>query len=53
MFDDYTTNQLVHLRALCADFIEQTDELEKRADAMLILQHIEEELAMRELRQSA
>ncbi len=53
MFDGYTTNQLVELRAMCAYIIEQTDEIQKRADTLIILENIDEELAMREQRKSA
>lgn len=53
MFDEYTTNQLIELRALCADIIERTEGVEQRADALLILQGIEEELAMREYKKTA
>lgn len=53
MFDEYTMNQLVELRAMCADIIEQTGDIQKRADTLLILQHIEEELALREHKKSA
>ncbi len=53
MFEGYTTNQLVELRVMCADIIERTDEIQKRADTLLILEHIDEELAMREFKKSA
>ena len=53
MFDDYTNKQLFELRSLCADIVERSDEVEKRADALLVLQHIDEELAMRDQKKSA
>lgn len=53
MFDGYTMNQLLELRAMCADMIEQTDEIQRRADNLLFLQHIDEELAEREYKKSA
>ncbi len=53
MFDEYTTNQLVELRAMCADILERTDDIQKRADTLLVLEHIEEELVMREHKKSA
>jgi len=52
MFDDYTTDQLVNLRILCVD-LEKTQEVRQRADAHLLLQYIEEELALRALKRSA
>jgi hypothetical protein len=53
MFDEYTTNHLIQLRSVCIDIIEQLDECEQRADTLLLLQHIDKELAMREYKQSA
>jgi hypothetical protein len=52
MFDGYTTDQLLELRSLCADTIELADDVEKRADILLLLEHIDEELAIREPKQS-
>jgi len=52
-FDHYTTDQLVELRSLCADMVEETTDAQKRADALLLLKHIDKELAMRELKQAA
>jgi hypothetical protein len=48
MFEDYTINQLLALRSLCADTIERADEVQKRANALLLLEYIDEELAIRE-----
>ena len=54
MFDEYTTEQLVHLRLLCADAIERNEDIKQRADALLLLEYVEEELALRaEQRKSA
>jgi hypothetical protein len=53
MFEDYNTNQLLALRSLCADIIERTDDLRQRADTLLVFECVEEELAMREQKQSA
>jgi len=53
MFDEYTTGQLLALRSLCADMVELTEGVEKRADTLLVLQGIEEELALREFKKTA
>jgi hypothetical protein len=53
MFEGYTINQLLELRSLCADTIEQADDVRKRADTLLLLDFIDEELAIREHKQSA
>jgi hypothetical protein len=53
MFDEYTTPQLIELRSLCADMVERTEEVETRADTLLVLQGIEEELASREYKKTA
>jgi hypothetical protein len=53
MFDEYSTKKLVELRSLCADMVEETDGIQERADALLLLEHIDKELAMREMKQSA
>jgi len=53
MLDSYTTNQLVTLRSLCADMIEETSDVQQRADALLLLEQIDKELALRELKHSA
>jgi hypothetical protein len=53
MFEDYTINQLLNLRSLCADTVEQADDVHKRADTLLLLEYIDEELAMREHKRSA
>jgi len=53
MFDDYTINQLLNLRSLCADTIELADDVQKRADTLLLLEYIDEELGIRERKQSA
>lgn len=47
MFDDYTTDQLVELRAMCADVIERAEDVEHRADALVVIEHIDQELAIR------
>jgi len=53
MFDDYTIEQLINLRLLCAAAIEKNEDIEQRADALLLLQYIEEELAIRLRRKTA
>jgi hypothetical protein len=53
MFEDYTTTQLVELRWRCADMLGETEDIEKRADTLLLLEHVEEELAMRGARLAA
>jgi hypothetical protein len=53
MFENYTVNQLLDLRSLCADTIELADDVHKRADTLLLLEYIDEELAIREHKQSA
>jgi hypothetical protein len=53
MFEDYTISQLLNLRSLCADTIELADHVQKRADTLLLLEYIDEELAIRERRRSA
>ena len=52
MFEGYTMNQLLDLRSLCADTIELADDVHKRADTLLLLECIDEELAIREHKQS-
>ena len=53
MFEGYTINQLLKLRSLCTATIEQADDIRKRADTLLLLEYIDEELAIREHKQSA
>jgi hypothetical protein len=53
MFEDYTTHQLVELSSLCAHTVEQCESLEERANLLLILEYIEEELTLREQRKRA
>ena len=53
MFENCTTDKLVELRSLCADMIEETQDTRKRGDALLLLKRIDEELAMREVKQAA
>jgi hypothetical protein len=53
MFENYTVNQLLDLQSLCADTIESADDVHKRADTLLLLEYIDEELAFREHKQSA
>lgn len=53
MFDDYTTFQLIELRHRCADSIQGADDAQQRTAALLILKHIDEELAIRQQKQSA
>jgi hypothetical protein len=48
MIEDYTNKQLRGLRSLFAETAEQVDEAVQRADALLILQYIDEELTIRE-----
>ncbi len=47
MFEDYTTKQLVELRRLCADTARRASDVEQIADALLIMECIEEELVVR------
>jgi hypothetical protein len=47
MFEDYTTKQLVELRHLCADTARHSNDVEQIADALLIIEYIEEELVVR------
>jgi hypothetical protein len=53
MFEGYTNSQLLELRSLCADTIELADDVHKRADTLLLLEYIDEELAIREQKKSA
>ena len=53
MFKAYPTSRLVDLRSLCADVVEVTGDTEKRAETLLILQRINEELAARQEKQAA
>jgi hypothetical protein len=53
MFEDYTIAQLLALRSLFAETAEQGDDTEKHADALLILQYIDEELTIRGRTKSA
>ncbi len=53
MFEDYNTHQLLALRSLCADLVEQTGDVRQRADTLLVFECVEEELAMREQKKSA
>jgi hypothetical protein len=53
MFEGYTMNQLLDLRSLCIVTIESADDVHKRADTLLLLEYIDEELAIREHKQSA
>jgi hypothetical protein len=47
MIEDYTSKRLQGLRSLFAETAEQVNEAEQRADALLIVQYIDEELIMR------
>ncbi len=47
MLDNYTTKQLLELHSLCTDLVEEIDHIEPRADALLVLQFINEALANR------
>jgi hypothetical protein len=53
MFEDYTTNQLIELRRLCSDTVERTRDVAEAADALMVLEYIEEELMMRNQEKSA
>lgn len=53
MFEGYTNSQLLDLRSLCADTIEDADSLQKRADTLLLLEYIDEELAIRQYKKLA
>jgi hypothetical protein len=52
MFDDYTHAQLVELRLICIAMAEQGSSTEQRADALLLLEYIDQELAIRERRKA-
>jgi hypothetical protein len=47
MFNDYTTDQLVQLRTMCANVIERTEDVKRRMDVLLIIDHIDQELIIR------
>lgn len=53
MFEDYTIDQLLQFRSLCADSIELADNVQKRADTLLLLEYLDEELAMRRQKKTA
>jgi hypothetical protein len=53
MFENYTTARHVEFRSRCAEMILETNDNQERGDALLLLKHIDEELAMREFKQSA
>ena len=53
MFEDFTINQLIELRSFCADMIERANGLQNRADTLLLLEHIDQELTTREQKKSA
>jgi hypothetical protein len=50
MFDEYTKTQLLELRRVCADTVERGSTTEELADALLLLDCIDQELATRERR---
>ena len=52
MFADYTTLQLSELRSLCSDILSLTQENKKRSDSLIVIQHVERELALRQQEQS-
>jgi division protein CdvB (Snf7/Vps24/ESCRT-III family) len=47
MFQDYTTEELLELRCLCLENIEAVGDVVQRADTLMVLQYIEEELTLR------
>ena len=53
MFQDYTLEELLQLRCLCIENIEQTEQVAARADLLLILQCLEDELTLRQLHNAA
>jgi hypothetical protein len=53
MFGDYTTQQLIELRHLCHSMVARSATVQEAADALLIVQHIDEELARREQAKTA
>ena len=53
MFDGYTTAQLVGLRSLCVDLIEDATDMRKAADALVLLELLDKELAEHELKPAA
>lgn len=53
MFDDYSTQQLLNLRSLCADVAVHSGTAESRANALSVVKFIDEELMDREQKKSA
>ena len=48
MFQDYTIGQLLELRAQCLNRMQDDEDLSDRADALIILRYVEEELGLRQ-----
>jgi len=53
MLEYYSIKQLLSLRSICADTVERADEIEDRANALLMLEQLDEELSAREQKKSA
>jgi hypothetical protein len=53
VFDYYTMKQLAELRSMCADGIERVENVQDRADTLLLIEHIDEELVLRDGKQAA
>jgi hypothetical protein len=53
MFDDYTRNQLLELRNICLSTVERDSTKEETADALLLLEYIDQELVDRERLEAA
>ncbi len=47
MFDEHTTNELIELRKMFASVIANSAKTQETGDAIVIVEHIERELAIR------
>jgi hypothetical protein len=56
MFDEYTTDQLIELRSFCSDVVDASGKAPytlKAKDVVLLIEHIDKELALRERQKAA
>ncbi len=53
MIDDYSTPQLIELRNVCLEMVERAPNTKASADALLLLEQIDEVLASREQQQKS
>jgi hypothetical protein len=53
MFHDYTIEELLELRCLCLENIERINDTAERADTLLVLECIEQELSRRQSSKAA